>query len=155
MLQDFKAFLMRGSVVDLAVALVIGAAFGGIVTSLVNDILMPPIGLALKGVDFTSLFVSLTGQSYASLAAAKAAGAPTLNYGVFLNTIINFVIVAFAMFVLVRQVARFFPPPPPPASTTRECPYCLSAVPLKATRCAHCTSELAPAGMAPPAPGRA
>jgi large conductance mechanosensitive channel len=155
MLKDFKAFLMRGNVVDLAVALVVGAAFGAIITSLVNDILMPPIGLALKGVDFTNLFVSLTGQSYASLAAAKAAGAPTLNYGLFLNAIINFVIVAFAMFLVIRQTARFFPPPPPPASTTRECPYCLSAVPLKATRCAHCTSELARLEMAPPAPGRA
>lgn len=155
MLKDFKAFLMRGNVVDLAVALVIGAAFGAIITSLVNDILMPPIGLALNGVDFTNLFVSLTGQSYASLAAAKAAGAPTLNYGLFLNAIINFVIVAFAMFLVIRQTARFFPPPPPPASTTRECPYCLSAVPLKATRCAHCTSELARPEMAPPAPGRA
>jgi large conductance mechanosensitive channel len=155
MLKDFKAFLMRGNVVDLAVALVIGAAFGAIITSLVNDILMPPIGLALKGVDFTNLFVSLTGQSYASLAAAKAAGAPTLNYGLFLNAIINFVIVAFAMFLVIRQTARFFPPPPPPASTTRECPYCLSAVPLKATRCAHCTSELARLEMTPPAPGRA
>jgi large conductance mechanosensitive channel len=154
MLKDFKAFLMRGNVVDLAVALVIGAAFGAIITSLVNDILMPPIGLALKGVDFTNLFVSLTGQSYASLAAAKAAGAPTLDYGLFLNAIINFVIVAFAMFLVIRQTARFFPPPPPPASTTRECPYCLSAVPLKATRCAHCTSELARVEMAPPAPGR-
>jgi large conductance mechanosensitive channel len=154
MLKDFKAFLMRGNVVDLAVALVIGAAFGAIITSLVNDILMPPIGLALKGVDFTNLFVSLTGQSYASLAAAKAAGAPTLNYGLFLNAIINFVIVAFAMFLVIRQTARFFPPPPPPASTTRDCPYCLSAVPLKATRCAHCTSELARVEMAPPAPGR-
>jgi large conductance mechanosensitive channel len=136
------------------VALVVGAAFGAIITSLVNDILMPPIGLALKGVDFTNLFVSLTGQSYASLAAAKAAGAPTLNYGLFLNAIINFVIVAFAMFLVIRQTARFFPPPPPPASTTRDCPYCLSAVPLKATRCAHCTSELARVEMAPPAPGR-
>jgi large conductance mechanosensitive channel len=153
MLKDFKAFLMRGNVVDLAVALVIGAAFGAVITSFVNDILMPPIGLALNGVDFTNLFVSLTGQSYASLPAAKAAGAPTLNYGLFLNAIINFVIVAFAMFLVIRQTARFFPPPPPPASTTRECPYCLSAVPLKATRCAHCTSELARLEMAPP--GRA
>ena len=142
MLQDFKAFLMRGNVVDLAVALIIGAAFGGIVTSLVNDILMPPIGLALKGVDFSNLFVSLSGQSYPSLAAAKAAGAPTINYGLFINAIINFVIVAFAMFLVVRQTVRFLPPPPPPAPSTRDCPYCLSAVPLKATRCAHCTSDL-------------
>jgi large conductance mechanosensitive channel len=119
-----------------------GAAFGGIVTSLVNDILMPPIGLALKGVDFTNLFVSLSGQSYPSLAAAKAAGAPTVNYGLFVNTIISFVIVAFAMFLIVRQTARFRPAPPAPAATTRECPFCLSAIPVRATRCAHCTSNL-------------
>ena len=143
MVEDFKAFLTRGNVVDLAVALVIGAAFGGIVTSLVNDILMPPIGLALKGVDFTNLFVTLRGQSYPTLAAAKAAGAPTLNYGVFINTIINFVIVAFAMFIIVRQTARFRAPAPHPAVTTRDCPFCLSAIPLRATRCAHCTSQLA------------
>ena len=143
MVEDFKAFLTRGNVVDLAVALVIGAAFGGIVTSFVNDILMPPIGLALKGVDFTNLFVTLRGQSYPTLAAAKAAGAPTLNYGVFINTIINFVIVAFAMFIIVRQTARFRAPAPQPAVTTRDCPFCLSAIPLRATRCAHCTSQLA------------
>lgn len=142
MVKDFKAFLTRGNVVDLAVALVVGAAFGAIVNSLVNDILMPPIGLALKGVDFTNLFVTLRGESYPSLAAAKAAGAPTLNYGVFINTIINFVIVAFAMFIIVRQTARFRPPPPPPAATTKDCPFCLSAIPLRATRCAHCTSAL-------------
>jgi large conductance mechanosensitive channel len=142
MAEDFKAFLTRGNVVDLAVALVLGAAFGAIVTSLVTDILMPPIGLALKGVDFTNLFVSLGGQRHATLAAAKAAGAPTINYGVFINTIISFVIVAFAMFLIVRQTARFRPPAPAPAAT-RECPYCLSAVPLRATRCAHCTSQLA------------
>ena len=142
MVEDFKAFLTRGNVVDLAVALVLGAAFGAIVTSLVNDILMPPIGLALKGVDFTNLFVSLTGQSYPSLAAAKAAGAPTVNYGIFVNTIISFVIVAFAMFVIVRQTARLRPAPPAPAVTTRECPFCLSAIPLRATRCAHCTANL-------------
>jgi large conductance mechanosensitive channel len=142
MIQDFKAFLTRGNVVDLAVALVLGAAFGAIVNSLVTDILMPPIGLALKGVDFTNLFVTLRGQGYPTLAAAKAAGAPTVNYGVFINTIISFVIVAFAMFVIVRQTARFRPAPPPPAATTRDCPFCLSAIPLRATRCAHCTSAL-------------
>jgi large conductance mechanosensitive channel len=141
-IQDFKAFLMRGNVVDLAVALVLGAAFGAIVNSLVNDILMPPIGLALRGVDFTNLFATLRGQSYPTLAAAKAAGAPTINYGVFINTIINFVIVAFAMFVIVRQTARLRPAPPPPAVATRDCPFCLSAIPLRATRCAHCTSAL-------------
>ena len=152
--KDFKAFLTRGNVVDLAVALVVGGAFGAIVTSLVNDILMPPIGLALKRVDFTNLFVSLGGQSYPTLAAAKAAGAPTLNYGVFLNTIITFVIVAFAMFIVVRQTARFRPPAPPPAETTRECPFCLSAVPLRATKCAHCTSNLGGPEMAPQTPRR-
>jgi large conductance mechanosensitive channel len=143
MAEDFKAFLTRGNVVDLAVALVLGAAFGAIVTSLVNDILMPPVGLALKGVDVTNLFVSLTGQRYPTLAAAKAAGAPTINYGVFINTIISFVIVAFAMFMIVRHTARFRPPAPAPAAATRECPFCLSAIPLRATRCAHCTSQLA------------
>ena len=142
MAEDFKAFLTRGNVVDLAVALVLGAAFGAIVTSLVTDILMPPIGLALKGVDFTNLFASLGGQRYPTLAAAKAAGAPTINYGVFINTIISFVIVAFAMFMIVRQTARFRPAAPAPAAT-RECPFCLSAIPLRATRCAHCTSQLA------------
>jgi large conductance mechanosensitive channel len=143
--KEFKAFLTRGNVVDLAVALVVGAAFGAIVTSLVNDILMPPIGMALKGVDFTNLFVSLTGQRYPSLAAAKAAGAPTINYGLFLNSIISFVIVAFAMFLVVRQTAGLRPPPPPPAAATRECPFCISAVPRRATRCPHCTSALTPA----------
>ena len=143
MVEDFKAFLTRGNVVDLAVALVIGAAFGAIVTSLVNDILMPPIGLALKGVDFTNLFVALGGQRYPTLATAKAAGAPTINYGVFINTIISFIIVAFAMFLIVRHTARLRAPTPKPAVTTRDCPFCLSAIPLRATRCAHCTSQLA------------
>lgn len=138
--KDFKNFLTRGNVVDLAVALVLGAAFGAIVTSFVNDLLMPPVGLALKGVDVTNLFVSLTGQPYPTLAAAKAAGAPTLNYGLFINTIISFVIVAFAMFMVVRQIARMRPAPP--AASTRECPFCLSLIPPRATRCAHCTSDL-------------
>ena len=152
--KDFKAFLTRGNVVDLAVALVLGGAFGAIITSLVNDILMPPIGLALKGVDFTNLFLSLTGQPYPTLAAAKAAGAPTINYGLFINTIISFVIVAFAMFVVVRQTARFRPPPPAPAVATRDCPFCLSPVPLRATRCAHCTGDLGGPEMAPQTPRR-
>jgi large conductance mechanosensitive channel len=142
MVADFKAFLTRGNVVDLAVALILGAAFGAIVTSLVSDILMPPIGLALKGVDFTNLFISLGGQGYPTLAAAKAAGAPTINYGLFINTIISFVIVAFAMFVIVRQTARFRAPAPAPAVTTRDCPFCLTPIPVRATRCAHCTSQL-------------
>jgi len=138
-LKEFKAFVLRGNVLDLAVAVIIGAAFGKIVTSVVDDILMPPLGLILHGVDFKDLFVDLSGQHHASLAAAKAAGAATLNYGVFLNTVIQFVIVAFAVFVLTKQVKRFAPPP---AVATRECPECLSAVPLKAVRCAFCTSAL-------------
>jgi len=142
-LREFKTFLMRGNVVDLAVAVVLGAAFGAIVTSFVNDLLMPPIGLLLGRVSFNDLFVSLSGQSYPTLAAAKAAGAPTLNYGVFINAIINFVIVAFTVFLLVRQVNRLKGPPPSPAPT-RECPMCATAIPVSARRCPHCTSELAP-----------
>jgi len=143
MLGEFKTFLMRGNVVDLAVAVVLGAAFGAIVTSFVNDLLMPPLGLALGRVNFSELFLSLSGQSYPTLAAAKAAGAPTLNYGVFINTIINFVLVAFAVFVVVRQANRLKgPPPPPPAA--RECPQCATVIPVKARRCPHCTSDLAP-----------
>ena len=145
MLGEFRTFLMRGNVVDLAVAVVIGAAFGAIVTSFVNDLLMPPIGVILGGVNFSDLFISLSGRSYASLAAAKAAGAPTLNYGVFINTMLNFVIVAFAVFLLVKQVNRLKGPAPAPAApTTRECPQCAMAIPLKARRCPHCTSEVAP-----------
>ena len=139
MLKDFKAFVMRGNVLDLAVAVILGAAFGKIVTSFVDDLLMPPLGLLLRGVDFKDLFIDLSGTHPASLAAAKAAGLPTLNYGVFLNTIIQFVIVAFAAFLMLRQVQRFVPPAPP---NTRDCPQCLSPVPLKALRCAHCTSPL-------------
>lgn len=140
MLRDFKAFVMRGNVVDLAVAVVLGAAFGAVVSSFVNDLLMPPIGLLLGGVNFTDLFVSLTGQSYPSLAAAKAAGAPTLNYGAFFNTMLNFLIIAFVVFLILRQVNRFKGPPP---TTTRECPQCIMPIPLNARRCPHCTSELA------------
>ena len=142
MLSEFKAFLMRGNVVDLAVAVVVGAAFGAIVTSFVNDILMPPIGMALGRVNFADLFVSLSGQSYPNLAAAKAAGAPTLNYGLFLNTIINFVIIGFVVFLLVRQVHRLTARPAA-APATKECPLCASMIPIKAKRCPHCTSELA------------
>ena len=143
MLKEFKEFAMRGNVVDMAVGVVIGAAFGKIVTSFVNDVLMPPLGLLLGKVDFSNLFVSLSGQSYPSLAAAKTAGAPTLNYGLFLNTILDFVIVAFAIFLLIRQINRFVKPPAPAAApATKECSYCITAVPLKATRCPHCTSEL-------------
>jgi large conductance mechanosensitive channel len=146
MLQEFKKFLMRGNVVELAVGLVIGAAFTAVVTSFVNDLLMPPIGLLLGRVSFTDLFVSLDGRAFPSLAAAKAAGAPTLNYGAFVTTIINFVIVAFAVFLVVRAVNRLAAPKPAPAApaTTRECPYCASTIPLRAVRCPHCTSEIRP-----------
>jgi len=138
-LQDFKAFVMRGNVLDLAVAVILGAAFGKIVTSFVEDLLMPPLGLLVHGVDFKDLFIDLSGQHPPTLAAAKAAGAATINYGVFLITVVQFVIVAFAVFLLMRQVRRFAPPAGAP---TRECPQCLSAIPLKALRCAHCTSAL-------------
>jgi large conductance mechanosensitive channel len=143
MLKEFRDFAVKGNVIDLAVAVIMGAAFGPIVTSLVNDIIMPPIGLVLGQVDFKDLFLSLSGDSYASLAAAKEAAAPVIAYGVFLNTVINFLIVAFAVFLLVKQANRFKEAAPAPAPpSTRDCPYCLSAVPLKATRCGHCTSEL-------------
>ena len=142
MLKEFKEFAMRGNVLDMAVGVVIGAAFGKIVTSFVGDVLMPPLGLLLGKVDFSNLFISLSGTSYPSLAAAKAAGAATLNYGVFLNTVLDFLIVAFAIFLLIRQVNRLSKPAPAAAPTTKECPYCIGAVPLKATRCPHCTSEL-------------
>lgn len=145
MLKDFKEFAMRGNVIDMAVGIVIGAAFGKIANSLVSDILMPPLGLLLGRVNFSNLFISLNGQHYASLDQAKAAGAPTLNYGAFLDTLGSFVIVAFAVFLLVRGVNRMkrrqaITPEPPPAS--RACPQCLSTIPIKATRCAFCTSML-------------
>src|ERR1700692_1772087 len=143
MIKEFKEFAMRGNVLDMAVGIIIGAAFGQLVSSFVQDVLMPPIGKLIGHVDFSNLFVNLSGTHYPTIAAAKAAGAATLNYGLFLNTIINFLIVAFAVFLLVRQVNRLAPKPAPPAApATRDCPYCLTAVPLKATKCAHCTSEL-------------
>lgn len=141
--KEFKEFAVKGNVVDMAVGVVIGAAFGKIVTSLVNDVIMPPIGLALGNVDFSNLFVTLSEGEYASLDAAQKAGAATLNYGLFVNTIINFLIVAFAIFLVVKQINRLKRQPPPPAPSTKECPRCLSAIPIKATRCAHCTSDLA------------
>jgi large conductance mechanosensitive channel len=143
MLKEFREFAMRGNVVDLAVGVIIGAAFGKIVTSLVNDIIMPPLGLVLGQVDFSNLFISLSGKSYGSLAEAKAAGAATLNYGVFINNVLDFIIVAFAVFLLVRGINRLHHAPPPQAPTTRPCPYCLTAVPMAATRCPACTSDLA------------
>ncbi|HWP85107.1 MAG TPA: large conductance mechanosensitive channel protein MscL [Terriglobia bacterium] len=143
MLKEFQEFIARGNVIDLAVAVIMGAAFGPLVTSLVNDILMPPIGLALGQIDFKDLFLSLSGAAYPTLAAAKQAGAPVIAYGTFLNTVINFLIVSFAVFLLVKQVNRRKAPAPAPAApATKDCPYCLNSIPIKATRCGHCTSEL-------------
>lgn len=144
MLKEFKQFAMRGNVIDLAVAVIIWAAFNPIVTSLVNDIVMPPIGLVLKHVDFKDLFVTLSTEHYPSLAAAKSAGAPVIAYGNFLNTVINFLIISFVIFLFVRQINRFHKPEEAAAApTTKECPYCFSKIPLPATRCPACTSELA------------
>lgn len=142
MLKEFKEFAMRGNVLDLAIGVIIGAAFGAIVTSLVNDVIMPPIGMAMGGLDFKDLFISLNGQSYPSLDAAKKAAAPVIAYGSFLNTIINFLIVAFAIFLLVKQVNRF-KRPAETAPSTKECQYCASSIPAKAVRCPNCTSDLA------------
>ena len=142
MLKEFREFAMRGNVVDLAIGLIIGAAFGKIVTSFVNDVLMPPLGLLLGKVDFSNLFVNLSGKSYASVAEAKAAGAATLNYGMFINTVIDFVIVAFAIFLLVKQINRLKRPEAPAAPSTKDCPFCATAIPIKASRCPHCTSDL-------------
>ena len=144
-LDEFKKFIMRGNVIDMAVGVIIGASFGKIVTSLVADVLMPPIGLLLGKVDFTNLFISLAGKHYASLSEAQAAGAPTLNYGLFFNNVINFVIVAFVIFVLIKQINRLQKSDvkaAPAAPTTKECPHCFSMIPLKASRCAYCTSEI-------------
>jgi large conductance mechanosensitive channel len=148
MLKEFKEFAMKGNVLDMAVGIIIGAAFGLIVTSLVNDLIMPPIGLLLGNVDFSNIFAVLkegkTPGPYASVAAAKAAGAVTLNVGVFINTIINFLIVALAIFLLIRSVNRFKKQQEAPAAvpTTKDCSFCFTAIPIKATRCPNCTSEL-------------
>ncbi len=147
MLQEFKKFAMQGNVLDMAIGIIIGAAFGKIITSLVNDVLMPPIGLLLGKVDFSSLFINVSGQTFATLKEAEAAGAPVIKYGVFLNTILDFVIVAFVIFLLIRQVNRMKAQPAhaPAAPTTKDCPQCLSTIPIKATRCAHCTATLSAA----------
>ena len=142
MLKEFKEFAMRGNVLDMAVGIIIGAAFGRIITSLVSDIIMPPIGLLLGKVDFSSLFLNISGTSYATLAQAKAAGAATVNYGLFLNAVIDFLIVAFVIFLMVRQINRWNKPAPARPRATKDCPYCVSAIPVKATRCPNCTSEL-------------
>jgi large conductance mechanosensitive channel len=143
MLKEFKAFAMRGNVLDMAVGIIIGAAFGKIITSLVSDVLIPPLGRVLGKVDFSNLFFNISGTSYATLAEAKAAGAATINYGLFLNTVIDFLIVALVIFMLVRQVNRWNKPAPAPAPTTKDCGFCYTAIPLKATRCPNCTSALA------------
>ena len=147
MFKEFKEFILRGNVLDLAVGIIIGAAFGTIVTSLVNDLIMPPIGLVLGNVDFTNMFIILregakAAPPYASLAEAKAAGAVTINYGAFVTTLVSFLIIAFAIFMVVRGVNKLRRQAPPPAPPTKDCPYCCSSVALKATRCPHCTSEL-------------
>jgi large conductance mechanosensitive channel len=148
MFKEFKEFAMKGNMVDMAVGIIIGAAFGSIITSLVADMIMPPIGLLLGNVDFANLFILLKEGKvpgpYGSLAIAKAAGAVTLNYGFFINTIVSFLIVAFAIFILVKNVNRLKKQQeaPPAEPTTKECPYCLSVIPIKAVRCGHCTSNL-------------
>jgi large conductance mechanosensitive channel len=143
-LKEFKEFALRGNVLDLAIGIIIGGAFGRIVSSFVDDILMPPIGVLLGNVDFSNLFINLSGGRYESLAAAQEAGAATINYGLFISTVIDFVIVAFAIFLLVRQVNRLQrkEEEAPAEPTTKECPYCLSSIPIEATRCPHCTSRL-------------
>jgi large conductance mechanosensitive channel len=143
MLKEFKEFAMRGNVMDMAVGIIIGAAFGKIVSSFVSDVLMPPLGLLLGKVDFTNMFFTLSGQSASTLDAAKKAGAVTLNYGLFINAVIDFVIVAFVIFLLIRQMNRLRKPAPAPAApATRECPFCVSTIPVKATRCPQCTADL-------------
>jgi large conductance mechanosensitive channel len=142
MLKEFKTFIRQGNVMDLAIGFIMGAAFGKIVTSFINDILMPPIGLLLGKVDFSSLYINLSGKTFETLKQAKEAGAPVIAYGLFLNTVIEFLIVALAIFVVVKQINRFKSKPAPVSPTTKECPYCLSVVPLKAVRCPHCTSDL-------------
>lgn len=142
MWKEFKEFIMRGNVMDMAVGIVIGAAFGKIVTSFVNDILMPPIGLLLGKVDFSNLFITLSGDSYPTLAEAQKAGAVVLKYGVFINTIIDFIIVALAIFLVIKQINRLKRAPAPKMADTKECPFCFSTIPLKAVRCPQCTSEL-------------
>jgi large conductance mechanosensitive channel len=145
MFKEFKEFAMRGNVIDLAVGVIIGAAFGKIVSSLVQDIIMPPIGLALKKVNFSTLFIALDGKHYDTLADAQRAAAPTLNYGIFINNIIDFLIVAFCVFLLVQQVNRWTTKPQPAAAepTTKECPQCTMTIPIRAKKCPHCTTQLA------------
>lgn len=142
MLKEFREFALRGNVLDLAIAVIIGGAFGKIVTSFVNDVIMPPIGMLLGGVDFTNLFIALDGNLYESLDAAKTAGAATINYGVFLNTVIDFIIVAFIIFLIIKSANKMKKSAPAAEPTTKECPHCFTTIPIKATRCPNCTSQL-------------
>jgi large conductance mechanosensitive channel len=142
MLEEFKKFAMRGNVVDMAVGIVIGAAFGKIISSLVTDMLMPPIGLAMGGIDFSGLFIALGGGDFPTLAAAKAAGAPTLNYGLFINSVIDFTIIAFALFMVIRAMNKMKKPEEAKAPSTKSCPECLSEIPLAAKRCKFCTASI-------------
>lgn len=142
MIKEFKEFLMRGNVLDLAVAVIIGTAFGAVINSLVKDVIMPPIGLILGKVNFSSLFIDISGQNFKSLTDAQAAGAATINYGLFINTIINFLIVGFVIFLIIKAANKAKKPAPVAAPDKKDCPYCYSSIPIKATRCPHCTSEL-------------
>lgn len=145
MLKEFKKFALKGNMIDLAVGIIIGGAFNGIVNSLVNDIVMPLLSIFTKRIDFTNLFISLDGEKYSTLQAAKDAGAATVNYGVFLSGVLNFIIMAFVVFLLVKWINKMRKPEPVAASTTKKCPYCMSDVDLKASKCPHCTSDIAAA----------
>jgi large conductance mechanosensitive channel len=142
MIKEFKEFLMRGNVLDLAVAVIIGSAFGAVINSLVKDVIMPPIGLILGKVNFSNLFIDISGQNFKSLTDAQAAGAATINYGLFINTIINFLIVGFVIFLIIKAANKAKKPAPAAAPDKKDCPYCYSSIPIKATRCPQCTSEL-------------
>ncbi len=144
MLKEFKEFALRGNVMDMAIGIILGGAFGKIVSSFVKDVLMPPLGLLLGNVDFANLFLDLSGKGYASLAAAREAGAPVIAYGTFLNTVVDFVFIAFAIFIVVKQMNRLKKQEeaPAPEPTTKKCPHCLMEIPIDATRCGHCTSQL-------------
>ncbi len=141
--SEFKEFAMKGNVMDMAIGIIIGAAFGGIVTSLVKDVIMPPIGMLMGGINFADKFYALDGKTYATLAEAQTAAAPTINYGLFINTVINFLIVALAIFIVIKQVNRLKKAPAPAEPNTKDCPYCKESIPKAAVRCPHCTSDLA------------
>jgi large conductance mechanosensitive channel len=142
-IKEFKEFIMRGNVLDLAIGVIIGGAFGKIVTSLTEDIIMPPIGLLLGKVNFSNLYINLSGQEFASLEEAKKAGAATINYGSFINVALDFIIIAFVIFQIVKAVNRMKATPAPPDPTTKNCPHCLMSIPIKAPRCGHCTQAVA------------